>query len=63
MWPGENWLGKGADARALFLPQFATQASADFHLAALAGLFLKWQSKYMLTYSGHHQTHDGRDLL
>lgn len=61
LWPGENWRAEdGADARALFLPQFATQASADFHLAALAVLFLNRQCKYMLTDLGHHQTHDGR---
>ncbi|SMB93362.1 hypothetical protein [Deinococcus hopiensis] len=49
LWDGENWTGEGEKARGLFLPQFGTKASADFHLAGLAVLFLNRQLRLPLS--------------
>lgn len=57
LWQGQNWEG---DEPPTFLPQFQTKASEDFHLAALAVLFLNRQCRYYLTDLKPHQTHDGR---
>ncbi|WP_288482440.1 hypothetical protein [uncultured Deinococcus sp.] len=46
LWQGPNWIG---DGKAEFLPQFHSKASADFHLAALAVLFLNRQLRRKLT--------------
>ena len=46
LWQGPNWIGDGP---AQFLPQFHSKASADFHLAALATLFLNRQLRRKLT--------------
>lgn len=46
LWQGPNWMGDGP---AQFLPQFHSKASADFHLAALATLFLNRQLRRKLT--------------
>lgn len=46
LWQGPNWIGDGP---AQFLPDFRYKASADFHLAALAVLFLNRQLRRKLT--------------
>ncbi|EYB67041.1 hypothetical protein DEIPH_ctg052orf0038 [Deinococcus phoenicis] len=57
-----GWNGDGPDDyRINFLPAFATKESADFHLAALAVLFLNRQLRYALTDLYPHQTDDGRN--
>ncbi|MDV6376228.1 hypothetical protein [Deinococcus arenicola] len=57
-----GWVGEDDDLnRTKMLPTFATQASADFHLAALAVLFLNRQLRYYLTDLQPHRTGDGRD--
>lgn len=58
LWQGQNWEGDGAP---VFLPQFGTRVSEDFHLAALALLFLNRQCRYYLTDLHPHQTSDGRN--
>lgn len=61
MWSGDNWVGEGEKARTLFLPAFACKASADFHLAGLAVLFLNLQCRFGLTDLYPHNTTDGRN--
>lgn len=57
----KNWTGEDDDPnRTKFLPTFSTQASADFHLTALAVLYLNRQCRYYLTDLKPHQTGDGR---
>lgn len=59
-----GWNGEDDDPhRTRMLPAFATQASADFHLASLAVLFLNRQCRYYLTDLKPHQIGDGRDSL
>lgn len=50
-----------ADDRAQYLPTFRYRATEDFHLAALALLFLNKQCRYYLTDLHPHQTSDGRN--
>lgn len=58
LWQGQNWEG---DKPAVFLPQFACKESADFHLSALALLFLNRQLKFYLSDLQAHPTDiDGR---
>lgn len=59
LWHGENWTGDGP---AVFLPAFANKESADFHLSALALLFLNRQLRYYLTDLEHHPTDVGRRI-
>lgn len=49
LWDGDSVVGQGEKARALFLPAFRYRESADFHLAALAVLFLNRQLRWSLT--------------